>query len=142
FFTAAYSASPAMAINMVGIGAKYLSSFKDSSGAFLSGDNTYVIHLPPKIPAKIFWSFTLYDASNASGLDNGQPFPSLNSMDKPVTNADGSTDIYIAPKAPGADKNYLATVVGKGFFVILRLYGPTQEFFDQTWKPGDVEIAP
>src|SRR5207244_8641718 len=38
FFTTAYSASPAMALNMVGIGAKYLATFKDASGAFLSGD--------------------------------------------------------------------------------------------------------
>jgi len=25
------------------------------------------------------------------------------------------------------------------FFVILRLYGPTKPFFDQSWKPGDLE---
>jgi len=31
------------------------------------------------------------------------------------------------------------TVPKKGFFVMLRLYGPTKAFFDQTWKPGDVE---
>jgi hypothetical protein len=33
----------------------------------------------------------------------------------------------------------LKTVPGSGFFVILRLYGPKQPFFDQSWKPGDVE---
>ena len=27
----------------------------------------------------------------------------------------------------------------KGFFVILRLYGPTKAFFDQSWKPSDIE---
>ncbi len=31
---------------------------------------------------------------DASGLDNGQPLPSINSMDKPIANADGSVDIY------------------------------------------------
>jgi hypothetical protein len=31
------------------------------------------------------------------------------------------------------------TLPGKGFFVILRLYGPTKAFFDQRWKPSDIE---
>jgi len=97
------------------------------------------MHLPAGIPAKIFWSVTVYDVTNASGLDNGQPFPSINSMDKPVTNADGSTDFYFGPHSPGEGKNWLATVPGKGFFVCVRLNGPTQEFFDQAWKPGEVE---
>ena len=43
-------------------------------------------------------------------------------MDKPAQNTDGSTDLYIGPKAPtGKEKNWLATVPGKGYFVILRL---------------------
>src|SRR5262249_40172638 len=129
----AYSASPAMAINMAGIGAKYATAFEDSTGAFLSGDSSYHMHLPAEIPAKLFWSVTLYDAKTASGLDNGQPFPSINSMDKPQTNTDGSIDFYFGPKSPGTGKNWLATVPGKGFFVMLRLYGPTQAFLDQTW---------
>ena len=75
----------------------------------------------------------------ASGLDNGQPFPSINMMDKPVKNKDGSIDIYFGPDSPGEGKNWLATLPGKGFFVILRLYGPTKAFFDKTWKPSDLE---
>ena len=39
----------------------------------------------------------------------------------------------------GAVKTWLATIPGKGFFVILRLYGPTKAFYDQAWKPDDVE---
>jgi hypothetical protein len=82
---------------------------------------------------------TVYDPVTGSGLDNGQPFPSINTMDKPAENADGSTDIYFGPTAPGDDKNWLRTLPNNGFFVILRIYGPTQAFFDQTWKPGDIE---
>jgi hypothetical protein len=41
----------------------------------------------------------------------------------------------------GQGKNWLRTVLGKGLFVILRLYGPTQPFFDQTWKPSDLDKA-
>jgi hypothetical protein len=28
---------------------------------------------------------------------------------------------------------------GKGFNVLLRLYGPLEPWFDETWKPGDFE---
>jgi hypothetical protein len=138
FFTTAYSTSPAMALSIPNLGAKYPAAFKDADGNWLSGDHSYRMHLPAGIPAKLFWSVTLYNADNASGLDNGQPFPSINQMDKPAANEDGSTDLYFGPKSPGAGKNWIATVPGKGFFVILRLYGPTQPFFDQSWKPDDI----
>ena len=140
FFTDYYSISPGMLSQTPGKGAKYMISFSDSEGVPLSGGETYRINLPPNIPAANFWSVTLYEAENASGLANGQPFPSLGSRDKPVQNADGSTDIYLGPKAPeGKQGNWLATVPGKGYFAILRLYSPTEAAINKTWKPGDVE---
>jgi hypothetical protein len=139
FFTYAYSTSPGMAISMENVGAKYPNAFRDSDGVFLSGGNNYKLNLPKDIPAALFWSVTVYDPVTGSGLDNGQPFPSLNTMDKPAQNADGSTDIYFGPKSPGVGKNWLATVPGQGWFTILRLYGPKKGFFDESWKPGDIE---
>jgi hypothetical protein len=139
FFTYAYSASPAMAVNMENVGAKYPTTFVDSEGEFLNGGNSYKLHLPPNIPAALFWSATVYDPITGSGLDNGQRFPSLNTMDEPALNADGSLDIYFGPTSPGAGKAWLATIPDKGFFVIFRLYGPTKAFYDQSWKPGDLE---
>jgi hypothetical protein len=137
-YSIVYATSPAMMVPNPGQGARYVTAFKDASGAFLNGSNSYHMHLPPKIPAAVFWSVTLYDANTASGLDNGQPFPSLNQMDKPVTNSDGSTDLYFGPQSPGQGKNWIASVPGKGFFVILRLYGPTEAYFDKSWKPDDI----
>jgi hypothetical protein len=139
FFVYAYSTSPGMAVNMENVGAKYPASFMDADGDFLRGERAYVLHLPPNIPAAIFWSVTVYDPVTGSGLDNGQPFPSLNTMDKPFQNADGSTDIYFGPKPPGAGKNWLATLPMKGWFTLFRLYGPKNPFFDQTWKPDDIK---
>jgi hypothetical protein len=139
FFTYAYSASPAMAISMDNIGAKYLAEYMDADGDFLDGSRNYVLHIPKDIPVALFWSVTVYDPITGSGLVNGQPFPSLNAMDKPAQNPDGTTDVYFGPKSPGTGKNYVATLPGKGFFIILRLYGPKQAFFDKTWKPGDME---
>lgn len=142
FFTDYYSISPGMISQIPGKGAKYMVGFTDSTGTPLSGAKSYQLHLPPNIPAGNFWSLTLYEAENASGLANGQPFPSLGSRDNPVKNADGSTDLYLGPKAPsGKQANWMATVPGKGYFVILRLYGPTEAAIDKSWKPGDIEPA-
>ncbi len=121
-------------------GAAYLIGFKDSAGQLYSGDKSYKLHLPAPIPAANFWSLTLYDALTASGLDNGQPFPSLNSHDHPAVNADGSVDLYVGPTSPsGKEANWLKSVPGKGYFVILRLYGPKEGYLNLSWKPSDLE---
>lgn len=78
--------------------------------------------------------------ARTSGLDNGQHFPSLGKLNEPAQDADGSTTLYIGPKAPkGSERNWLATVPGRGFFAILRLYAPSESALDGSWKPGDVE---
>jgi len=139
-FSLAYSTSPAMVLDIVGAGSKYPSTMRDASGEYLSGGASYRLNLPAHIPVNNFWSVTVYDAATASGLDNGQPFPSISSFDKPAANLDGSTEIYFGPTAPkGHEKNWLRTLPGKGYFVMLRLYGPTQPYFDKSWKLPDIE---
>ena len=143
FFTNYYSVSPGMLSQTPGRGAKYMITFVDSRGENLSGGSRYRLRLPRDIPAANFWSVTLYEAENGSGLANGQPFPSLGSRDTPAQNVDGSTDLELGPTPPaGKERNWLATVPGKGYFAILRLYGPTAEAIDKRWKPGDIEKVP
>jgi hypothetical protein len=56
-----------------------------------------------------------------------------------MSNTDGSIDLYFSPEAPqGKQTNWLATVPGKGYFVILRLYGPLEAAINKSWKPGDI----
>jgi hypothetical protein len=44
------------------------------------------------------------------------------------------------PSAPaGKEANWAATVPGKGWFAILRLYGPLDAWLDKTWRPGEIE---
>lgn len=135
-----YSISTGMISSRIGIGAKYAGAYKDSNGDYLVGNHTYKITLPANVPAKLFWSLTAYDATTAAGLNNGQEYPSIGSRDNPVQNEDGSTTLYFAPKAPkGKEKNWVKTVPGKGWFSLIRLYGPDRAFFDRTWIPGDFE---
>lgn len=139
-FINAYSMSPGMMTSIPGVGAKYLEAAKDSDGHFLVGDRTYRLTLPPDVPAKLFWSVTAYDATTAAGLDNAQPFPSINSKHDVQMNEDGSVTLYFGPEPPeGKESNWVATVPGKGWFSLLRLYGPEQPFFDKSWIPGDFE---
>jgi hypothetical protein len=140
-FIIGYSTSAAMVMEIVGKGSKYPFAYRDGDGNYLSGSKAYRLHLPANVPAANFWSVTLYDASNASGLDNGQPYPSIGSLDDLEINDDGSIDLYFGPELPtGApESNWLRTVPGKGWFTLLRLYSPTETFFDKSWKPGDFE---
>ena len=38
-------------------------------------------------------------------------------------------------------ENWLQTVPGKGWFLVLRLYSPTEAWFDKTWRPGEIELV-
>ena len=55
----------------------------------------------------------------------------------------GSTTVYFGPERPeGVNAgNWIQTVPGKGWFVILRLYSPTQPFFDKTWRPSEIILV-
>lgn len=134
--------TPAMAVAMPGIGSQYAAAAKDAQGNWLDGSKTYQLTLPPNVPARDFWSVVLYDSQTRAMLQTDQQFPSLNSQSGHVkVNSDGSTDIYFGPAAPqGKESNWVQTVPGKGFWLILRLYGPLEPWFDKTWRPGKIEI--
>jgi hypothetical protein len=95
------------------------------------------------VPAKDFWSFTLYDNQTRSMLQTDQRFPGIDNLGKGLKqNADGSIDVYFGPKAPaGMESNWIQTVPGKGWNTIFRLYGPLASFYDKTWKPDDPELV-
>ena len=131
-----------MALKMVGVGSQYAALDVDRNGDYLDGSKHYRLNIPANPPAKDFWSVVAYDPQTRSELQTGQPYPSKNNKKDPiVTNADGSVDLYFGPTAPaGQDENWIQTVPGKGWFILLRLYGPLEPWFDQTWRPGEFEL--
>jgi hypothetical protein len=136
--------TPAMVAKMVGVGSQYAVAALDAQGRYLDGSKTYSLTLPAGIPAKDFWSFVNYDPQTRSLLQTpGTPFPSISSQSGTVqSNPDGSTTIWFGPEPPaGRESNWVPTVPGKGFFTVLRLYGPLEPWFDQTWRPGELEPA-
>jgi len=137
--------SPGMIMRLREVGSQYLMGFLDANNKVLDGGKTYTVHLPPKIPAKNFWSFTLYDNQTRSMLATPQRYPRAGSQSYPSPaakpNADGSTTIYFAPEKPaGVDRgNWIQTMPGKGWFTLLRLYGPMESFFSREWRLSEIE---
>ena len=120
-----------------GTGSAYTWAYRDVNGDWLNPARTYRLNLPAPIPAKNFWSVVVYDLWTRSMLANGQAFPSRNSYAEGLrTNDDGSIDIYIGPEPPeGYEDNWIRTLPDTGWFPLLRLYGPTEAWFDHSWKP-------
>jgi len=133
--------TPAMVAKLVGRGSQYALAFADKAGNPFDGTKTYRLNVPAKAPAKDFWSVVIYDPQTRSELQTTQPFPSKNNKrDKLIVNADGSVDLFFGPKAPaGKEANWIASVPGKGWFAVFRLYGPLEPWFDKTWRPGEIE---
>lgn len=47
FFYITWGVTPAMTVKMVGAGSQYAMSVQDARGAYLDGDKSYRLHLPP-----------------------------------------------------------------------------------------------
>jgi hypothetical protein len=141
YFSLAWGVSPAVSVKLVGAGSQYAFTEHDGAGHYLDGGKTYRLHLPPNIPVKDFWSVVVYDTQTRSLLQTDQRFPSVSSQKKDLfVNPDTSVDVYFGPEPPvGKENNWIQTIPGKGWWSYLRLYGPLEPWFDQSWQPGEIE---
>jgi hypothetical protein len=137
--------SPGMIMRIPDVGSQYLMGFLDAKGQPFDGAKTYKVTLPKGIPARAFWSFTLYDNQTRSMLQTPQKYPRAGSQSYPSPAAqpgrDGSTTIYFSPEPPDevARGNWIQTDPSKGWFTLLRLYSPLPAFFDKSWRPSEIE---
>ena len=145
FFYSATVNTPAMALEIPGVGSNYAFATADKNGELLYGEKNYKITLPADAPAKDFWSVVVYDPQTRSELQipGGTAYPSKNNKrDKLIYNKDESVTLYFGPKAPkGKEANWTETVPGKAWFTLLRLYGPLETWFDKSWSPSDFELV-
>jgi hypothetical protein len=133
--------TPAMAAPQVGTGSVYGFTAQDANGDYLDGGKTYSVTLPGPVPANNFWSFMVYSGQHRSMLETDQKTAGLDSNSPSVQpNGDGSYTVWFGPEAPeGREGNWVQTMPGKSYNVLLRLYGPLEPWFEKTWKPGDFE---
>jgi hypothetical protein len=142
YYYMATGSSPSWVEKMVGQLSQYIFTEHDAEGHYLDGGKSYHMKLPPNIPAKRFWSLLVYDPQTRSMLQTDQQFPSISSLKKDIiVNPDSSVDVWFGPEPPaGKEANWIQTVPGKGWWIMLRIYGPLDPWFDKTWKPGEIEM--
>jgi hypothetical protein len=141
WFFQAFFESPAMFRRKAGSGSLYWFNARDRSGAYLDGARTYKLTVPQPMPARLFWSVTVYDPHTRSQIRTEQGRAALRSLFE-LKDHVGPIELYFGPKAPaGKEGQWVQTIPGKGWFVYLRLFGPGEAAFDGTWKPGDFEAC-
>ncbi len=140
FFFYATGITPAMAMKMVGKGSAYAGAFVDAKGDRSTAASLQSTHAPEYSRQGIL-VLHLYDNQTRSMLQTDQQFPAVGSETTGIkVNAGQIGGCHFGPKAPaGQENNWIQTIPGKGFNVVLRLYGPLDSWFDKTWRPGDFE---
>jgi hypothetical protein len=60
-----------------------------------------------------------------------------------VVHSGGSVELRFGPQRPddAEPSNWIQTVPGRAWFAYLRLYAPTQPYFDRTWPLNDIQPA-
>jgi len=135
--------TPAMAAPREGKGSDYAIAYVDSEKQLFDGSKTYQLNIPADPPVGNFWAVTVYDTQTRSMLQSNQQFPTVGGNTEGLKqNDNGSYTVYFGPKGPeGYENNWIETVPGKSWFVILRMYSPLKPWIDQTWRPGEVELV-
>jgi len=141
FFFQAWGTTAAAGVRKVGAGSIYFATFKDSTGTYLDGAKNYKLTIPGPVPAKLFWSVTVYDSETRTIIDTDQGRGAVRMMfEKPQANADGSFDVYFGPDTlTGKENQWVKTIPGKGWFTYVRMYGPEDRLFDGTYKLPDID---
>jgi len=131
----------AMMSKTPGFGQAYLGGYHDKDGHAFDGGQSYHLHVPPNVPAKQFWSVTLYDVDTRCLIQNKEQIADRSSRQPGlVKNADGSVDLYFGPTAPkGFENNWIPTVPGRAWFTWFRFYAPLEPYIERTWALPDIE---
>ena len=126
-----------------GRGQAYLGAYTDSDGRWLDGGRDYWLVVPQDPPAKQFWSVCVYGTVTRTIPDNTTKIAEISSRTRPITSPDGSFELHFGPQPPAGTgrSNWIQTIPGRAWFAYLRLYGPTESYFDGSWRLGDIHPA-
>ncbi|MDR6413233.1 DUF1214 domain-containing protein [Paraburkholderia terricola] len=142
FFYEVTGTSEAVLSKTPGVGSGYLTAYYDKHGAAFDGGRVYHLHVPGNVPAKLFWSITLYDTETRCLIQNAQRVVDRSSRQELLKNPDGSIDIVMGPTAPvGVEKNWIPTTPGRSWYTYFRLFGPLDPYFKRTWMLPDIELS-
>jgi len=121
----------------------YLVAMSDKDGKLLEAGKLYKLEVPANMPVKQFWALTVYDRATFSFIYSDSNLTTLSSFDvaKMKKNADGGVTLYVGPKAPdGLEANWIPTS-GKRPMPTMRFYGPTEAYYNRTFRLPDFEAV-
>jgi hypothetical protein len=118
-----------------------LSTFRDKSGRWLQGENSYRLRIPSAPPEGGSWTLTIYDAETRSFIETEQRIVGVDSRMDLASNDDGTIFLYFGPKEPNDEdkkKNWIPTLKDRGWFAYILLRDSTDAFFDESWPLQDM----
>lgn len=121
----------------------YLTPKFDKDGKPLLAGKTYKITIPKMVPVRNFWAVNMYDDATGAFIYNPLVRAGLSDYDRKTMkiNEDESVTIYIGPKAPeGLESNWIPTE-GKKPFILIRLYGAEEGYYDRSFVLNDFELV-
>lgn len=115
--------------------AMYPLRYTDSDGQVLNGANKYIIKMDKEPPVDAFWSLTMYNASDKMLVENPiQRYKVGTDTDGLKKGPDGSVTIAVQHDQPEDESvNWLPAPEGD-FYVILRMYQPSDEVLDGSYQ--------
>jgi hypothetical protein len=139
WFFQAIAASPAMFRRTPGGGSLYWLGLRDAAGAYLDGARNDTLSVPQPVPAKLFWSVTVYDAETRSQIRTPRNQAALRSLFELSDAEPGSpVQLHFGPEPPAAgESHWIQTIPGRGWFTYFRIYGPDEPAFDGSWRLPD-----
>ena len=141
FFFYATGITPAMAIQKVGAGSAYAAAFVDAKKQPMDGSKTYRCicrrTFPPSSSGR--WCSTTPRRARCCRPISRFPASAARRRAWRSTPTRRSMSTSGRRRRRARTSNWVQTWPGKGWTVILRLYGPLQPFFDKTWRPGEIE---
>ena len=138
WFYQAIGASPAMFRRDTHAGSLYWLGVHDDTGKHLDGGSTYRLTVPMPVPAKLFWSVTVYDIDTRSQIQTEQGKAALRSLFELKDASGSAAELFFGPTPPeGKEGQWIQTLPDKGWFVYFRIYGPEAAAFNGDWKPAD-----
>lgn len=122
--------------------AMYPIRYTDADGNNLNGGNKYILKMDSEPPVDAFWSLTMYNASDKMLVENPiQRYKVGTDTQGLKKGSEGSVTIAIQNEQPSDDSvNWLPAPKGD-FYMILRMYQPTDAALSGTWQLPQVTVA-
>jgi hypothetical protein len=113
----------------------------DQAGDWLDGGKTLKLGLPQPVPARRFWSITVFDTVEHAWEEFDPDKAARRSRFELKNNAASSSlDLFFGPQPPpGRERDWIETNRGTRWLAHLCIYGPEAAAFDGSWRPGDLE---